>query len=104
MCEHILVPDNLDVARDTAIRLGWYFCIKCGKKFPSEKVRYKKLERKYSKVETVKSKPKRIYRRRKKTSITSVFELELKDEPWIDDNGQVWVISPDGSAVKPKSW
>ena len=25
---------------------------------------------------------------------------ELKDEPWIDDNGVLWIISPDGKARK----
>lgn len=39
MCEHILVPDTADVSRETAIRLKWYFCIKCGEKFPKEKYR-----------------------------------------------------------------
>ena len=38
-CEHKLVPDTERVSKDAAERLGWYFCIKCGAKFPSEKYR-----------------------------------------------------------------
>jgi len=27
-------------------------------------------------------------------------EIELKDEPWIDENGDLWIISPNGKARK----
>jgi len=36
------------------------------------------------------------------TCIAKRTELEpsLADEPWIDDNGVLWIISPDGRAHK----
>jgi len=107
MCEHVIVPDNERVCRDTAIRLGWYFCIKCGEKFPSEKAREEESKKRYAnfslaKTQTPSLKPRQKRRQRKiiKTTETDLFEPELKDEPWIDNNGILWIISPNGDAHK----
>ncbi len=35
-CDHRLAPDVERVSREAAERLGWYFCIRCGKRFGQE--------------------------------------------------------------------